>query len=216
MTNPFANHAAATATAPAPQFTPQFGAPQQPTPQANGMGAASQFAPQANGSAQQAPAFAPSPAATTQPEQSGGANTSLGFDPNDGADPFAMPGGMSSEKINAHVGELLLIRPTDFVAQMPTSQGPRDTIFCDMATLDRQDEAGTIYVGMRVFQAPLVRELKKVYEGGLPYMLGRLARGAAKNGQVDKAPYIFTKPTPEDAERARKFLAYLKSTGQSF
>ena len=212
MTNPFANNAAATATAPAPQFGAQ-----QSTPSANGAGVASPFAPQANGGAQQAPAFAPqAPSAQQYQAPSGGADTSLGFDPNEGVDPFAMPTGMSMEKINAHVGELLLIRPTDFVAQMPTSQGPRDTIFADVATLDRAGEAGTIYGGMRIFQAPLVRELKKVYQGGQPYMLGRLARGAAKNGDLSKAPYIFTSPTKEDADLARQFLAHLKSTGQSF
>lgn len=217
MTNPFETHAAATATAaPQQQFAPQ----QQPAPSANGMGAASPFAPSANGSAQQqAPAFAPqAPAAPQQQPQapSGGAPSGLGFDPDEGQDPFSAPNGQNMERIADHVGELLLIRPTGFESNKPTVNGPRDAVFANVATLDRQGgEAGKIYYSMQIFQAPLVRELNATLQGGKPFLLGRLSRGNPRNGDVTKAPYIFATPTAEDAALARQFLAHLKTTGQT-
>jgi hypothetical protein len=124
-----------------------------------------------------------------------------------GGDPFAMPtGGGSGEKISEMVGELLLVKPTEFVEGITTRLGPADAVRADLVILsDVTGRQGDVCPGLLVFQTALMRDLVRVLSGPTPYLLGRLAMGKEQPGK--NAPYIFDQPTDEDMVLARQYLA---------
>lgn len=120
-------------------------------------------------------------------------------------DPFSLPsGGGSDVKLTDYVGELVLVKPTEFLPDFGTAYGPTDTIRCDASFLTGERQ-GETEEDILVFQRPLVRALKKVLEGANPFLLGRLGKGNAKPGQ--SAPYIFEIPDEDDIVLAQQFLA---------
>lgn len=120
-------------------------------------------------------------------------------------DPFSLPSGGGSEvKITEFVGELMLVKPTEFLPGFATSFGETDTIRADVTFLTGERQ-GETEEEMLIFQRPLVRALKKVHEGANPYLLGRLGKGTARQGQ--SAPYIFEVPEQEDITLAQQYLA---------
>jgi hypothetical protein len=183
MTNPFAAHATAPAApqaAPTTATPPTYSAPTYQAPT---------FAAAGNGGT---PTFAD--AASTMPASTG--------------DLFADPSGPGSgEKIADLVGCLLLCKPTEFIPQFDTANGPCDTIWMDaVVLLDPQGAVvGRIADKVPVFQRALVRDLKEVLEGPSPYLIGRLGKGTAKGNK--SAPYLFGKATDADKDLARQFLA---------
>jgi hypothetical protein len=123
-------------------------------------------------------------------------------------DPFADPAGPGSgDRIADMVGCLLLCKPTEFIPQFDTVQGPCDTIRMDAVILldARGAVVGRIADGVLVFQRALVRDLKAVLEGPSPYLIGRLGMGEKKGNK--SAPYLFGKATDADKDLARQFLA---------
>ncbi len=122
-----------------------------------------------------------------------------------GADPFDMPSGPGSgERITDLLGELLLVKPLEYLQGIQTKLGETDAIRADVAILSG-DRQGDLSSGMLVFQIALMRDLMRVLDGPNPYLLGRLGLGQEKSGK--SAPYIFEPPTDEDKVLARQYLS---------
>lgn len=120
-------------------------------------------------------------------------------------DPFAAPKGIGDgERITDFIDRLLLVKPTEFISQMGTSQGPSDAVRVDMAVLDDAEEPGKVVIGVLLFQQALKREAKGILEGDLPYLLGRLNKGKTGNGND---LYTFVAANEDEVNIARQFLA---------
>ena len=120
-------------------------------------------------------------------------------------DPFAAPRGIGDgERITDFVGNLLLVKPTEFISQMGTSQGPSDAVRADIAVLDDEEEPGKIIIGVLLFQQALRREAKAILDGPLPYLLGRLNKGKTGNNNT---LYTFQEANEEEIQLARDFIA---------
>lgn len=101
-------------------------------------------------------------------------------------DPFARPtGGGDGARIKDDLGSLLVLRPTEFLENFTTSVGSGDVIRADWLVCDGEN-AGEIREGALIFNAPLVRDLKRAV-GGL--FVGRLEMGQ-KEIKGNK-PFIF-------------------------
>jgi hypothetical protein len=119
-------------------------------------------------------------------------------------DPFAAPRGIGDgEKITDFVDRLLLVKPTEFISQMRTKQGPSDAVRADLAVLDDPVEPGKIIIGVLLFQQALRREAKAILDGPLPYLLGRLNKGVTGGGNDI---YTFEEANDAEIEVARTWL----------
>lgn len=120
-------------------------------------------------------------------------------------DPFAAPAGVGDgSRITEFVDRLLLVKPTEVIAEMNTSQGKaRDVVRADIAVLDDPQEPGKIVEGVLLFQQALKREAKNIYEGPLPYLLGRLNKGKTGGGNT---LYTFQEANEGEIELARQFI----------
>ncbi|ASU00826.1 hypothetical protein NTR1_71 [Nocardia phage NTR1] len=120
-------------------------------------------------------------------------------------DPFADPAGVGDgSRITEFVGRLLLVKPTEVIEEMNTSQGKaRDVVRADIAVLDDAEEPGRIVEGVLLFQQALKREAKKIYDGPLPYLIGRLDKGKTGGGNT---LYTFQAASEEEKNIARQFL----------
>lgn len=134
---------------------------------------------------------------TAEPADTAGGAVGIG-------DPFATPVGIGDGRITDYVGNLLLLKPTEYVPEMNTSQGKTDAVRADIAVLDDENEPGQIVTGVLLFQQALKREARNILDGPLPYLLGRLHKGKTNGGNT---LYTFETPTEEDVELARKFIA---------
>jgi len=120
-------------------------------------------------------------------------------------DPFASPKGIGDgERITDFVDRLLLVKPTEFISQMRTSQGLSDAVRVDLAVLDDPEEAGKIVIGVLLFQQALRREAKAILDGPLPFLLGRLRCGKTQSGNTI---YTFEEANEQEIALARQFLA---------
>ena len=150
-----------------------------------------------------APAGGPTTAATEsapKAEPTTTAPASLGV-----GDPFATPVGIGDgERITDFVGRLLLVKPTEYIKEMNTSQGKTDAVRVDMAVLDDPDEPGKIVIGVLLFQQALKREAKNIMDGPLPYLLGRLDKGKTGGGNT---LYTFQPASEDDIALARQFIS---------
>lgn len=145
-----------------------------------------------------APATPAAPVTTAKPAAEPTKNLGIG-------DPFAAPKGIGDgERITDFIDRLLLVKPTEFISQMGTSQGPSDAVRCDIAVLDDPEEPGKIIIGVLLFQQALRREAKAILEGPLPYLLGRLNKGTTGNNNT---LYTFVEANEEEIALARQFLA---------
>lgn len=140
---------------------------------------------------------------TTKPAAEQPANLGMG-------DPFAAPTGVGDgSRITEFVGRLLLVKPTEVIAEMNTSQGKaRDVVRADIAVLDDAEEPGRIVEGVLLFQQALKREAKAIYDGPLPYLLGRLDKGKTNGGNT---LYTFQEANEADVTLARQFVEARKS-----
>lgn len=123
-----------------------------------------------------------------------------------GGDPFstASTGSTSDVRIGDLVGELLLIRPTEYIESMVTtaSNEPTDAIRADVVVLNA-DGTAALHEDLLVFPVLLKRDLKRALDNDEPF-LGRLSMGEKKPGK--SAPYIFvTNPQEEEKELARAY-----------
>lgn len=125
-------------------------------------------------------------------------------------DPFAAPAGVGDgSRITEFVDRLLLVKPTEVIDEMNTAQGKaRDVVRADIAVLDDPEEPGRIVEGVLLFQQALKREAKAIYEGPLPYLLGRLNKGKTNGGNT---LYTFQEAGEDDVNLARQFIAARKS-----
>lgn len=119
------------------------------------------------------------------------------------ADPFADPSGISGEFIVDFVGNLLLVKPTEYIPEMKTKKSNGPVVRADLAVLDDENDPGRIVTGVLLFQQALRREAKAVLDGPSPYLLGRLLKTETGGGND---LYIFEEGTDEDKDLARQFL----------
>lgn len=120
-------------------------------------------------------------------------------------DPFAAPKGIGDgERITDFIDRLLLVKPTEFISQMGTTQGPSDAVRVDMAVLDDPEEPGKVVIGVLLFQQALRREAKAILDGPLPFLLGRLNKGTTGNNNT---LYTFVEANEDEVNTARQFLA---------
>lgn len=156
-------------------------------------------APAAPSAPAETPAPAPSaPAAPASKPADAPKNLGVG-------DPFAAPQGIGDgERITDFVGNLLLVKPTEYIKEMNTKQGKTDAVRVDMAVLDDATEPGKIVVGVLLFQQALRREAKAILDGPLPYLLGRLQVGKTGGGNT---LYTFEEANEGEVNTARQFLA---------
>lgn len=137
-------------------------------------------------------------------------------------DPFAggvaAPGGASGYKPGHFMGQLVLMHFTEEGRMKTVNSGNEEdgkSPFCrvDIIPLTLPDEFGftnkygeyepcdPFEVGERLddnlfFNKPLVREAKRALERQLPWVMGRIQKGARKEGQ--DAPVILVEATAED------------------
>lgn len=174
MTNPFlANNAAPAApaqTAPAPQ---------------------TQAAPPAQAPVQTAPPQSAPPVAP-------GAAAIGGVPSVDSSDPFATPsGGGGGFKISDDVNQAILVRPTEYIPSMKTTQGVTDAVRADWIVLTGPNQ-GQIRNGSLIFQKVLKSELTRIMGTPKPMMVAVLVMGEGRNG--NNAPYLFA--AADDATKA--------------
>lgn len=137
--------------------------------------------------------------------------------PGKAGDPFSTPPGISEYKITELLGGLLLVKPTEVIEEMDTEIGRaenvvRADVVCLEDTALHEDgeptgetlAAGSVVEDILVFQMALKRALLRVMDGPNPFLLGRLGLGNAKKGK--NAPYIFERPSEDDANLARQYL----------
>lgn len=174
MTNPFlANNAAPAApaqTAPAPQ---------------------TQAAPPAQAPVQTAPPQSAPPVAP-------GAAAIGGVPSAESSDPFATPtGGGDGSKISDDVNQAILVRPTEYIPSMKTTQGVSDAVRADWIVLTGPNQ-GQVRNGSLIFQKVLKSELTRIMGTPKPMMVAVLGMGEARNG--NNAPYLFA--PADDATKA--------------
>lgn len=174
MTNPFLTNTAPAAapapTAPATPAAPQFQAPPAATP-----------------------------AAATPPPATGAA--AIGGVPSvDAADPFATPSGAGDgSKISDDLNQAVLIRPTEYIQSMKTTQGVTDAVKADWIVLTGPNQ-GQVRNASLIFQKVLKGELTRIMGTPKPLMVAVVSMGEARNG--NNAPYLFA-----PADEATKALA---------
>jgi hypothetical protein len=132
------------------------------------------------------------------------------------ADPFAPGGGDpfsttivggggtgTGVKIAELMGELLLIRPTEYIEAMVTSANPEptDAVRADIVVL-REDGTADEHDDFLVFPVLLKPTLKAALDKG-ELFLGRLGTGDKKPGK--SAPYVFTQASADDAKLASAY-----------
>lgn len=175
MTNPFLANNAAPAAAPA-ATAPQTQAP-----------AAPQF--------QAPPAAAPAQAPVAQAP---GAAAIGGVPSVDSSDPFATPtGGGDGSKISDDLNQAVLIRPTEYIPSMKTTQGVTDAVKADWIVLTGPNQ-GQVRNASLIFQKVLKGELTRIMGTPKPLMVAVVSMGEARNG--NNAPYLFA--PADDATKA--------------
>lgn len=120
-------------------------------------------------------------------------------------DPFgpASSGGNFSNK--DHLGDLLLITPTEYVKEMQTTAGVTDAVRANIVVIDESDpENGSEeYDDALLFGRQLVGGLRPKIGKGI--VLGRLGQGAKQPGK--NAPWVLEEYGDEEAAKARAYLA---------
>jgi hypothetical protein len=120
-------------------------------------------------------------------------------------DPFSAPGAGGKFSAENHNGDLLLIRPTEYVKQFPTTFGTKDVVRASVVVIDENDPANSEEIDDAIlFGGVLVGQTKSKIGQPIP-VLGRLGQGTAKPGQ--KPPWVLADPTDAEKDVARKYLA---------
>ncbi len=113
---------------------------------------------------------------------------------------FQQPG-IGGDKFEAarHNGHLLLIFPSAFRAEVPTSKGTSDCVDAKIVDLDTGEELADA----KVWGKAMVPQLKGAVPDGM--VLGRLGQGEGKAG--NNPPWILHPHTEQDVARAEAYLA---------
>lgn len=118
-------------------------------------------------------------------------------------DLFDGPGSADMFKPTDHNGRLLLIKPKQVLAAVPTKDyGEREAIEADIHILDGPT-AGTVLRSGRIFGLVMIEQLKDNAGTGR-FNLGRLGQGEATKGNP---PWKLFDPTDADKDLARRYLA---------
>lgn len=124
-----------------------------------------------------------------------------------GGDPFSSPSSGSGDvRISDLVGELLLVKPTEYIESMMTSASvePVDAVRADVVVLGA-DGTTELHEDMLVFQLALKRQLRRTLDEGTGKLLARLTMGDKKPGK--NAPYIFVAAEEAEKDAARAYCA---------
>lgn len=124
-------------------------------------------------------------------------------------DPFSNPSAGGS-KITDYHGSLLLITPTEYRTEVPTTFGEKDAVAANVAVLDEPREgfpdgesAPLELDNVLIFQGVLIGQTKAKIGKGM--VLGRLGqRPASKPGQ--NPAWALEDPTDADKDAARAYL----------
>lgn len=167
-------------------------------------------APAAAPVAEAAPAATEAPAtpAATEAPAAGSQNFAGGDGaPVDTASLFgAAPAGGSGARLKDDLGQLVVIRPTEFKPNFSTSNGPADCIAADWIVCDGPS-AGQVREGALIFGRAIVPGLKANLDNGVKFTVGVLGHGEAKPGK--SAPLILQNFTPEQLQLAQQAVAYV-------
>lgn len=124
------------------------------------------------------------------------------------SDPFASAGAAGT-KITDYEGQLLLLRPTEYITGMKTEYSDdKDAVVAEVTVLDgpgAPEDLGEVYV----FQGGLIGQLKNKIGKTPDLVLGRLGKGEAKKKGFS-APWKFLTPNEDDKQVARDYLAKQK------
>lgn len=145
--------------------------------------------------------------------------TNIGEDKPISDDPFAAsdPSGISGWKALHFLGQLVLMHPTE-TGEMKTSSNTPENPLSEFVRFDfipitvpdvpevidnfgeveafEPYEVGERIEDVLVFNRPLVREGKRALDKGISWIIGRIERGAKKQGQ--SRPLILVQATEED------------------
>ena len=118
----------------------------------------------------------------------------------------AAPAGGSGARLKDDLGQLVVIRPTEFKKDFSTSNGPVDAIAADWIVCDGPN-AGQVREGALIFGLAIVPGLKANLDNGIKFTVGVLGHGEAKPGK--NAPLILQNFTPEQLHLAQQAVAYV-------
>jgi hypothetical protein len=105
------------------------------------------------------------------------------------------------------LGHLLLVRPVEFIPEMPTQYGPTDTIRVDVADLSANDgrgQWGAVYRDAMWFGRILVGGLRRQIG---EIVLGQMSQGVSKPGQSAPNILVDMMPDPQAVATAQAWLA---------
>lgn len=149
---------------------------------------------------------------STQPQTSSGAGTGMSTPSQATGQPPRPQGNLSDmfargsksgdgAKIKDDMDAAVLVRPTEFLQGMKTSQGPADCVRADWIVLDGPNQ-GAVRSNSLIFNQVLINSLKDLPGTATPFLVGVVGWGEAKGGK--SAPLLFLDPQPEHMELAMK------------
>lgn len=119
-------------------------------------------------------------------------------------DPFDRPAAGGKFNAEDHINKLLLITPTGYIKDKPTTFGVKDCVEANIVVINEAAPGDSEEIeDALLFGGVLIGQTKSKVNKGM--VLGRLGQGTAKPGQ--KPPWILTDPTDADADTARAYLA---------
>ena len=118
------------------------------------------------------------------------------------SDLFDEPGAGDLFSNKENEGRLLLVTPTEYMAEFTTSAGVGPAVKADVVVLDGP-ESPKVYQDALLFGKVLTGQLKRNAGTGRPN-LGRLGLGVKKPGQ--NAPWQLAAPGEDDKQVAREYL----------
>src|SRR5690606_24664362 len=125
------------------------------------------------------------------------------------SDPFASAGAAGT-KITDFEGQLLLLRPTEYITGMKTEYSDdKDAVVAEATVLDgpgAPEDLGEVYI----FQGGLIGQLKNKIGKTPDLVLGRLGKGEVKKKGFS-APWKLINPDEDDRPVARAYLAKQKT-----
>lgn len=132
------------------------------------------------------------------------------------ADPFTSPSELSSgsgTRITEFVNRVLLITPTEYKTDQPTSFGDKDCVVANVVVVDTADpDKSEVHDSLWIFQGRLIGKLKGKVGAGI--VLGKLIEDKASKKSGQAAPYDLADVSSD--ERAAAVKAYEKFQAPPF
>lgn len=104
-------------------------------------------------------------------------------------------------RLKDDLGHAVVIRPTEFIADLATSNGPSDCVRADWVILEGPNQ-GVVRTDSLIFNAVVRNTLKGLIGTATPFCVGVVAEGTAKPGK--SAPLVLADPAPEHLELAKQ------------